>query len=330
MPTYKGHALIDDSNKIADGAGQTISTFLSSQLADITGINTKNTGLTTLLVVPSGKHVILSNMIVLYTLSTDIATPASASIGANSTIYDDWLEDITLPDIPANTRCVSMSLADEASSSTNNLFDNGGFDTWTGNSPDYWTIAQIGTGTIASEAVIIYEGIYSAAITAVANGDGFRLSQSESGLREWREYQVYYYGRKGDQSSANAKAGIICLNGTWAAATQIFNYTTEVWDNWTGTASADQKYENALTTSFAKYTPTNKPTAPANGIMEVFIYATGDAGDVMYLDACNYNRIAPLTGIVIYDDTATIKLNIYSAAVGTAQTMEVRLFGYIY
>ncbi len=330
MPTYKGHALIDDSNKIADGSGQTISTFLSSQLAYITGINTKNTGLTTLLAVPAGKHVIVSNMIILYSTSTAITVPASASIGSNADIYDDWVEDVLLPDIPETTRCVSLSLADESTSSSADYFDNSDFELWTENSPDSWTTAQIGTGSLAQEAVIFYAGSYSAKITAVGNGDGFRLSQSETISRAGREHQIYYYGRKGDQSSANAVAGIVVLNGTWAAATHVFNYTTGVWDEWVGTPTSDQKYENALTTSWAKYTPVTKPTSPATGNMYVFIYATGDANDEMYLDSASFNRIATLTGVVIYDDTKTIKLNIYTAATGTAQTMEIRLFGYMY
>lgn len=74
-----------------------------TKLATITGINSKSTGATALYTVPTGKTAIITEAFVRCTAASAITVGASASIGQNSTAFDDFVGITILTALLATT-----------------------------------------------------------------------------------------------------------------------------------------------------------------------------------------------------------------------------------
>ena len=86
-----------------------------TRLATVTGINAKTVATTELYVVPTGKSLIVSHIVIRCTSFTSggKSTQAVAAFGGNSATYDDYLNSITYT-IAAASVSITDSLLDTA------------------------------------------------------------------------------------------------------------------------------------------------------------------------------------------------------------------------
>lgn len=78
-----------------------------SLLATITGINLKNTGQTTLITVPTGKTLIMTDVILVPTSVNTIAVAPIIRIGKSAS-YNEWAPLVTLTGLNASNQYLSV------------------------------------------------------------------------------------------------------------------------------------------------------------------------------------------------------------------------------
>jgi hypothetical protein len=163
----------------------------------------------------------------------------------------------------------------------------------------YWLHGiPMGTGN-SSELVNVSVGAINASginITAIANGDGYQylLDVYEYGTGQETPgqllYSSYIQGKKSSGSSTNAEVGTFFYDDyVLSNITQVWNFNTSTWENYTGNLTLDNKNRCAnLTTSFANCNIINHPYFPESGNIVLGMYGSGDAGDNIYIAYPNF------------------------------------------
>lgn len=96
-----GYILSLDDGSIQNGV---------SVLAKITGVDLKTTGQTTLYTVPTGKTLVLTNVIAIITTASVFATPAIIRIG-KAAAYAEWLPLTTLTGLDTANKIIQLATA---------------------------------------------------------------------------------------------------------------------------------------------------------------------------------------------------------------------------
>lgn len=223
-------------------------------------------------------------------LGATASTPGLATVLAvsnTSGAYDltmDYGQKITTNRIYAtNSYDLIIDIADRGAVTINgpDISTDGGMEVWTdANNLTSWTTTPSGeTSTLDREGTIKQAGNYSAKFTAVG-GNPVYINQLISGLTYTDTYEIggYVYS-----SDAEAKANLILINDTFASATQIYNFTTDAWETYSGGAVTDgQMHGFTVAEADAWYRSEYDVSVPASGKLNV--YFAGDATRTLYLD----------------------------------------------
>jgi hypothetical protein len=174
----------------------------------------------------------------------------------------------------------------------NNLLSNYSFEDWTGRNPDSWT-ATLTNAVVTQETINVYEGSNAVKVNiTVDNGTGI-FEQGATGLTVGNIYVASVFGAKTATSSVSAKVEMGFLDDTVGAATQVWNFTTGMWEAWLGSFGADNLYSLAATDTYTILNTSaapSTPIVPASGNIYINIYVTGLNSDALFFDVASLQK----------------------------------------
>lgn len=243
------------------------------------------------------------------------------NIGADST-YSDWTWGYNqlAYNGPYNR---PIPLWTRQAPGTEDWIENNALTDWTGPALDHWTTASINGGALAKETIIVQGfGGASAKITCTSNGDGYVLTAPIREHTVGTTWSNTFYDYKDAGSSANAKTMKFYLNGPWGAATEQYNFFNEEWQVIVGSPTLSGNFVIEYSPQGGNWTQRNTGfggetvTTPGTGELYLGLYATGDAGDLIYLDTIATNSYHLTNVAKTYTSGQTIKLTVTEAAAG--------------
>jgi hypothetical protein len=155
-------------------------------------------------------------------------------------------------------------------------------------------------GSIAREDTIIHGGSYSCKMISAVGGSRY-IAQIKTGLTVGDTYKTKAWLRDSDNT---ASFQLILMNGVISVdATQIYNFTTDVWVDGTGVGGAvnpavdigpdNMSDTGNVTTSFVQYTFENF-TIPVSGKI-VPVFALADDSKTAYIDDITMQKVTAPT-----------------------------------
>ncbi len=169
---------------------------------------------------------------------------------------------------------------------------NGTFEAWTANEKEltnwfhhYWTDGVDGEAIseITINSINVQAGTSATSLGAnhtVDNNDSY-VGQIYTGVAG-DNYRISFYAKSQDIGATTITSSLSFFNGNPATATKYYNFSTNVWDDYTPVATipnADHRQDDSLTDTFQQLTFENTGlVVPANGIITPVISVIVDTG----------------------------------------------------
>jgi len=210
-----------------------------------------------------------------------------------------------------------------------NILTDGGFETWntitelsTDGGFENWNSATeltswttYSTSLPAQESTIKKSGNYSTKLVNTVDGEVI-IAQLMSGLSTSTYYQASVWARNANDGST---ARVILFN---EAFDHIYNFTTKVWDTFTGESiTSDKYYLLPLTDTFTQYVTPAFLTNSDDKIL-VVLNSGSTLNDTSYFDDFSFSAVNTLTSWDTY-----LKSTFKDTGVKNSETSSVRLIG---
>lgn len=165
------------------------------------------------------------------------------------------------------------------------ILTDGGLENWDdANTPTDWDVYDTGAdASVNRESTEVYAGTYSAKLTMASGAPAPAvIQQNNTGLTAGTIYRARAYAKTDDSCDFYFNV----LNGPFDTADEIYNFTTDSWDAFTGTEQQNSDYQSnqTITSSFVQYT-SGSFTVPTNGNVNLSIASNGAVGTSVYVDA---------------------------------------------
>lgn len=161
------------------------------------------------------------------------------------------------------------------------LLTDGGMEIWSdaSNLTNWPKVIPGGTPTLEREAAVKHGGSYSAKMTG-DSGTPIVISQLETGLTVGATYNSVYWAR----FNVAGDVVVVVMNDLFASATQIYRFSDDTWQTFTGAEGSDPDYQSkeTLDATFTEYT-TDSFTVPANGQIALSFVTDGNPASI-YVD----------------------------------------------
>lgn len=208
---------------------------------------------------------------------------------------------------------ILVDTADFNKSGGSNELSNFDFENWTpGGDPTIslrnWSDTQIGAGTtptITREASIKHAGNYAVKLSNPGTSHK-AIGQVKDNLTEDDIYRLKFWSRYGENIG---EATVFLLNDDMPQATQIYNFTTEAWETYTGNEDLDSDNTEvfSLTDTYTQYTLAKDVPVPASGKLAPYLVDSQDWGlseGVAYFDDVTLQKVTiiPATDVTISDN----------------------------